>query len=117
MSGICGIYCRDGGLVNAHQLAGMLDQLTHRGRNDSDMWYQNSVGFGHRMLWTTPESVYEHLPMVHPSGQFAITADARLDNRTELCSSLNLNQSGEIVTDSQLLPLMKLGESVVQNIC
>jgi asparagine synthase (glutamine-hydrolysing) len=42
------------------------------------------------MLWTTPESLQEKLPLVHRAGDMAITADARLDNRDELIQTLGL---------------------------
>jgi len=104
MSGICGFYYRQDEPVKSSQLSKMLAQLTHRGPDDSGVWSQDSVGLGHRLLWTTPESVNEQLPRVHPSGQFVITADVRLDNRGELLSALKVKADGaETITDTQLI--------------
>jgi len=36
------------------------------------------------MLWTTPESLLELLPLVNQTGDLAITADAHIDNQDEL---------------------------------
>ena len=56
------------------------------------------------MLQTTPESLHEKLPMLDKTGNLAITADARIDNRDELISSLNLNgRPKETITDSELI--------------
>jgi len=59
---------------------------------------------GHRMLWTTPESLLELLPLVNQTGDLAITADAHIDNRDELIAALALNDlRSEKITDSQLI--------------
>jgi asparagine synthase (glutamine-hydrolysing) len=56
------------------------------------------------MLWTTPESVQEKLPLVHRAGDLAITADARLDNRDELIQALSLTGRPAMeIADSQLI--------------
>jgi len=43
------------------------------------------------MLWTTPESLQEKLPLANKSGDLVITADVRIDNRDELIPALNFN--------------------------
>jgi asparagine synthase (glutamine-hydrolysing) len=56
------------------------------------------------MLETTPEDQYESLPMVDRSGHFAITADARIDNRTELIEKLELREyEDRHLTDTKLI--------------
>lgn len=103
MSAIAGIYCLNGNAVDCQQLQEMTDKLSHRGSDDSNIWSQSAIGFGHRMLWTTPESVNEKLPLVNDNG-LAITADARIDNRDELIGLLNLdNVPSEKIADSQLI--------------
>ncbi|MBW4577472.1 MAG: lasso peptide isopeptide bond-forming cyclase [Aphanothece sp. CMT-3BRIN-NPC111] len=102
MSAIAGIYYLDGRLVDRTDLERMVISLAHRGPNGSGIWCQGSVGFGHQMLWTTPESLQEKLPLVHQTGYFAITADARIDNRPELMAALSLKQQREI-SDSELI--------------
>lgn len=102
MSGIVGIYHLDQQPVSTDDLRQMLDALTHRGPDGVDLWCQGSVGLGHRMLWTTPESLHEQLPLV--KGELIITADARIDNRDELAQVLSLpNRPLEKVTDSEFI--------------
>ena len=78
--------------------------LAHRGLDGTGVWNNGSIGLGHRMLWTTPESLQEKLPLVSQTGDLVLTADARVDNRDELISRLGLtdHRSGEIA-DSQLI--------------
>jgi hypothetical protein len=48
-------------------------------------WCKGSVGLGHLMLHTTPESLNEQLPATHPHHpNLSITADARIDNRDDI---------------------------------
>lgn len=63
--------------------------LAHRGPDRAGVWQQDSIGMGHQMLMTTPESLRERLPLVDDDG-FVLTADARIDNRRELICTLGL---------------------------
>ena len=102
MSGIVGVYHLDQHPVASDDLNQMLDTLMHRGADGVDIWCQRAVGFGHRMLWTTPESLHEKLPLV--KGNLAITADARIDNRDELAQILSLPERPlEKVADSEFI--------------
>ncbi len=104
MSAIAGIYYLDDRRVNRADLERMINILVHRGPDGSNIWSEGGVGFGHRMLWTTPESLLEKLPLVNQSGDLAITADARIDNRDELIAALAFNdRPSEKITDSQLI--------------
>jgi asparagine synthase (glutamine-hydrolysing) len=104
MSGIFGIYYRDGRPVDPDLLACMSARLSHRGPDGANVWSGGSVALGHRMLWTTPESVREHQPLVHCTGDLVITADARIDNRDELIAQLDLGGfPSQEVTDSRLI--------------
>src|SRR5882672_10946480 len=102
MSGIVGIVRRDGGPVDPAALGGMLDTISHRGPDKSAMWSQGMVGLGNCLLWTTPESLYEDLPLRHPVAPLVIVADARLDNRDELFESLGKfpGSPADAITDS-----------------
>ncbi|NET08634.1 MAG: hypothetical protein F6K16_28840 [Symploca sp. SIO2B6] len=62
MSGIVGIYNLDSCPVERKNLGRMVDILAHRGPDGVDVWCQGSIGLGHRLLWTTPESLLEKLP-------------------------------------------------------
>lgn len=104
MSGIIGIYNLDGKSVNSANLRQMVDILAHRGPDGADTWNLDNIGLGHRMLWTTPESLLEKLPETNPTGELTITADARIDNRDELISQLPLtHRPTEKITDSQII--------------
>ena len=103
MSGIIGIY-RQNGRLETDELSSMLDTIAHRGSDGANIWHQDNVGFGHRMLWTTPESLLEKLPWCDSTYDTAITADARIDNRDELISLLDLKHlPAEKITDSSLI--------------
>jgi asparagine synthase (glutamine-hydrolysing) len=104
MSGITGIYFLDQRYVTSEQISRMTDTLEHRGPDGRDVWFDHSTGLGHRMLFTTPESLHEQLPLVVDQGSLVITADARIDNRDELISALGIDlRSGQTITDSALI--------------
>jgi asparagine synthase (glutamine-hydrolysing) len=90
MSGIMGLYYCDGRSVNRSILESMLQRLQHRGNDASGLWVEGAIGLGHRMLWTTPESMNEQLPAVDESNAYVITADLRIDNREELYEILEI---------------------------
>jgi asparagine synthase (glutamine-hydrolysing) len=97
----------------------MVTTLAHRGPDGAGVWNEGCVGLGHRMLWTTPESLHETLPLLNKAREVAITADARIDNRDELLEALNIRSElqGE-VTDSQLIlaAYIKWGEDCPQHL-
>jgi asparagine synthase (glutamine-hydrolysing) len=99
MSAIVGIYNRNQQPVDRPSLESMVNTLAHRGRNGVGLWCEGAIGLGHRLLWTTPESLRESFPLVRQ--RLVLTADARIDNREELMMALGL--SDEAVTDSQLI--------------
>jgi asparagine synthase (glutamine-hydrolysing) len=104
MSGIVGIHYLDERPVEGENLTKMVDILAHRGPDGADIWVDGCVGLGHRMLWTTPESLIEKLPFVNQRGDLVITADARIDNREELIAALQINnRPSDKITDSELI--------------
>jgi asparagine synthase (glutamine-hydrolysing) len=94
----------DGLPVEHKNLERLANALTHRGRDGSGIWHQGPVGLVHRLLWTTPESCQEKLPIVSRTGDLVLTADVRIDNREELIGILGFDDHlpGEI-TDSELI--------------
>ena len=88
MSGIAGIYNFNGLPVDPGLLHRMIDAVAHRGPDGVRHWIDGSVGLGHCMLHTTPESVYERQPLTDESGNLCLTMDGRVDNRKELLSAL-----------------------------
>ena len=104
MSAIVGLYNVDGKPVDRNDINRMVDSLAHRGSDGTGIWSDGYIGLGHRMLWTTPESLHEKLPLMNQSGDLVLTADARIDNREELIGILGLNGGAPCsITDSQLI--------------
>jgi asparagine synthase (glutamine-hydrolysing) len=104
VSAIVGLYNTDGKPVDRGDVNRMLDSLAHRGSDRAGIWSEGVIGVGHRMLWTTPESLHEKQPLLDQSRDLIITADARIDNREELIAALGLNGGApSAITDSQLI--------------
>lgn len=88
MSGIFGIWNLDGRPVEKAIFIRMSAMLAHRGPDRQGLWIQGSVGLGHRMLHTTPESLQENQPLTNETGDLCLTFDGRVDNRDELRTML-----------------------------
>lgn len=63
------------------------------GPDRDSIWCEAAAGLGSLIGFDTPEAVHERLPHQSPKG-FVLTAEARLDNREELCTELGI-QSAE----------------------
>ena len=104
MSGIVGVYHLQGDPISHPGLADMLQAIAHRGPDGHEVWYGEGLGLGHAALNTTPEAAHERWPLRSPDGTRVLVADARIDNRKELCSKLSLSRSSEaVVTDADLI--------------
>ena len=105
MSGICGIVRLDGHNVDKEQVQTLLDSMRNRGSDRVSLFCEGTVGFGHKALWSTPESQEEKQPFVSDDGNIVITADIRIDNRESLLKSLNIeiNSTTPVITDIALL--------------
>ncbi|ALA58866.1 asparagine synthetase B family protein [Nitrospira moscoviensis] len=82
MSGLAGIYRRDGAAVDARSLGRMADTLAHRGLADSWVWRDGAVGIAYRALSPSPTS--DFLQAYPSAPHVTIAFDGRLDNREEL---------------------------------
>ncbi|MGA8222605.1 MAG: asparagine synthase-related protein [Candidatus Acidiferrales bacterium] len=104
MSGIVGMYRRDGAPVERGLLGALAHYLSYRGPDARDVWADGSVGLGHTMLRTTREALNERQP-ASLDGRFWITADARLDCRAELETELEQadHKVGCPLPDSELI--------------
>jgi len=96
MSAITGIFYRDGRDVKPEIIKKMNNKLAHRGPDGYAVWNNGPIGLGHQMLWTTSESLHEKLPFNDEKSNLIITADARIDNRKELSTELNIEDKREI---------------------
>ncbi len=104
MSGIAGILRLDGGPVTPEDVARMTATLHHRGPDGGGQWAAGSIGLGHTLLHTTPESLAEAQPLTL-DGTAWITADARLDDRAGLLRALEQagRQSDPAAPDAALI--------------
>jgi asparagine synthase (glutamine-hydrolysing) len=119
LSGIVGIFHRDGAPIESALLLSLVDFLTYRGPDAHGTWLGNSIGLGHTLLRTTRESYAECQPTAF-EGRYWITADARLDGRAELQAALDLSESGDAhpVSDSGLIlrAYAKWGSACVEHL-
>lgn len=88
MSGVAGVYRRDGRAVTARTLDRLDEALRPRGPDGAGRWQDGPVGLCHRLRETTPEATPDYLP-VEGDG-LVVTADARLDNRAALVRQLDV---------------------------
>ncbi|MBS1790775.1 MAG: asparagine synthetase B [Acidobacteria bacterium] len=104
MSGIVGICHSDGRPVDSQLLQRMTDYLAFCGPDAQNFEVFDNVGFGHALLQTTEESLHERQPF-SLDGQVWITADARIDARSDLIP--RLHSGGQCVektaTDAELI--------------
>jgi asparagine synthase (glutamine-hydrolysing) len=103
VSAVFGLYHRDGQPVANEVLQTISEILAHRGGDGAGVYVDGNLGLGHRMLWTTPESLHEHLPAWDKTSGLAITADARIDNREELAIALDIKQPLDEISDSEVI--------------
>ena len=119
MSGIVGIFQRDGGPVDRAVLEILVEAIRFRGPDEQHTWIDGSIGFGHAMLRTTWESGHEHQPLTL-DGRTWLVADARIDYRDEISAALNLEervpQTG--LTDAELIlrAYERWGEACVEHL-
>ena len=115
-----GIYFRDSRTADPSHLKFMMKALVHRGPDDSHFWNEGPAGLGHVMLWTTPESLHEKLPLADESSGTVITADARIDNRDDLIVALwGSGEPAKSISDSQIIlrAYQKWGEGCPEKHC
>ena len=102
MSGIAGIFNRDGRQPDRSLLDRMTERLADRGPDGIRIELHGPAGLVHCMLHTTPESAAERQPLWDRARRISLTLDGRIDNRSELIATLALAGSGS-VTDSELV--------------
>ena len=90
MCGITGIWWRQPPEASqAHsQLKAMCDALSHRGPDDSGLWVEGAVGFGHRRLSIVDLSPLGHQPMESRDGRFVICFNGEIFNFGQLRDEL-----------------------------
>src|SRR5690242_17105633 len=86
MSGVVGIWQRDGAPIDRAVFSRMLGRMAHRGPDGSGSWFGPNIALGCQLLKITPESVHETQPL--EASSCALVFDGRLDNRAELLHAL-----------------------------
>jgi asparagine synthase (glutamine-hydrolysing) len=104
MSGIVGVFCRDGAPAPRGVVNGLTQFLSYVGPDAQNVWASGAVALGNAALRTTHESARESQPLTL-DGRYTITADARIDAREELRKKLS--ERGRAVdastTDAELI--------------
>lgn len=114
MSGIFGYWHGGGDPALARLVAAMDRAMAHWGPDGSGAWHDDHCALGQRLLFNTPEAVHERLPRWVPEARLAITAEARIDNRDELCDHFAIPPAERPTTpDSDLIlrAYLKWGEA------
>ena len=106
MSGIVGIVRWDGQEPFPGLIQQMDGRIGHRGPDGVDFLQKGRVSVGYLHLNVTPESFYEAQPLTNAYGNIMV-ADARIDNRRELCGLLTIppETDGKPIPDSRLILL------------
>jgi asparagine synthase (glutamine-hydrolysing) len=119
LSGIVGIFHRDGAPIERALLQSLMDFLACRGPDSRETWIGTSIGLGHTLLRTTRESFAEHQP-ASLEDRYWITADARLDGRAELLAEFDptWGDIGLSIPDSELIlrTYAKWGKACVEHL-
>lgn len=97
MSGILGTLRTDGSASDPAALQRMLKGLLHRSEGGNATWHDDSIAMG--QLTLLPRENKQALEVEH-GDQHVLVADARLDNRDDLCRSL---ACADTETDEQLI--------------
>lgn len=87
MTGICGLWYRDGRLT-AEGCARMRRALQIYGPHRAGQWDGGEISLGIQLFRMLPEDRYDRQPLVGGAGRFVLLADVRLDNRPELATEL-----------------------------
>jgi asparagine synthase (glutamine-hydrolysing) len=106
MSAIAGICQKDGQPVLLESGMAMMKELAGFPADELRIWCDDPVFMGCLAQWITPESVGETLPYYDSQRRLAITADAILDNRSELFERIQVAHAERAaMPDSQLILL------------
>ena len=89
MSGFVGVRNREAPVTD-ELLDRLWDPISHRGPDATGRWCDGPMGVAAGVLRVSPESSDEEQPFRHASGALAVF-DGRLDNRSEILSSLPSN--------------------------
>jgi len=104
MSGILGLWNRDGRPVHSSEVRRLSATLSHRGHDGEGVETQRTVGFASRLSRISLESAHETQPLMDPSG-VVLVFDGRLDNREDLLSVLRTTAALSVESSDPALVL------------
>ncbi|KAB7671712.1 asparagine synthase-related protein [Bacillus sp. B1-b2] len=106
MSAIAGIYNIDNEHISDEHIHLMMSRFQPFPADDIQVFKMEQIFMGCHAQWITPESIGEKLPLYDSLRKLVITADAIIDNRSELMNRLKINHHNQKnITDSQLILL------------
>jgi len=88
MCGIVGIWHKDKRPIDVQILTRMRDAMYFRGPNDSGIWVNGAIGFGHRRLSIIDLSSLGHQPMIDEESGAVIVYNGEVYNYPEIKSEL-----------------------------
>jgi asparagine synthase (glutamine-hydrolysing) len=104
VSGFFGLLQRRGPGPDTALCEQLLAAQAYRGGDRSSFWHDPQAALGHSLLTTTAQLAREPQPFTHPHSGAVISADVRLDNRTELAAQLGMPASALArIGDAQLI--------------
>ncbi|WP_419876417.1 lasso peptide isopeptide bond-forming cyclase [Candidatus Pristimantibacillus sp. PTI5] len=106
MSAIAGVLQTDNGSNAWKQGSVLMEALSHYPCDTAQAWHEDDIFLGCHNQWITPESIGEHNPFFDKERGLVITADAIIDNRSDLFNQLQVDlHLREQMSDSQLILL------------
>lgn len=105
MSGICGLVDLAGAPADHEALRAMAEAAAYRGPEGIHHRRDGAVAMAHLALDRTPESVGVTQPIASADGDLVLTADVRLDNRSELLELLagDIGSAQRPASDAELI--------------
>lgn len=90
MCGLAGILSRQSELIDKHKLIKMGNAISHRGPDDSGVWFdaEAGIGFSHRRLAIVDLSQAGHQPMQSASGRYVMSYNGEIYNHSDMRSDL-----------------------------
>ena len=90
MSAIWGIINKSAKPIEQQDIDKLKSVIAHRATDGDGIWKGDNIALGFSKLVVYPGQVNERLPV--ESGDLVLTADARIDNRDQLCALLKLDK-------------------------
>lgn len=90
MSGIFGIFHRDGTPVERERLEAMREAMDYWGPDGFGLWTGGCAGLGQSRFVSFPEARLENLPLADTESSVVFTAEGRVDNRADLGRDLGI---------------------------